>query len=55
MCTWVEICLWFSVLSINYKASGIILPPDGTGFYIETLLQNYKAELCNKKIHLGVL
>lgn len=43
------------LLSVNHQTSGI-LRPDPTGIYIETLLQNYKAELCNKKItYLGLL
>lgn len=37
-----------ATVHLNYWTSGI-LTPDGTGFYVETLLKNYKAELCNKK------
>lgn len=52
------ISLWFinSLVNSNYQTSGI-LTPDRTAIYTETLLQNYKAELCNKKknTHLDLI
>lgn len=42
-----------ALVSLHYHTPSI-LTPAGTGIYMETLLQNYKAELCNKKIHVWV-
>lgn len=51
MCTQPGIYQLLSAL--GYQTLFGILPPDQTGICIETLLQNYKAELCNKKYTLG--
>lgn len=53
VCTQPGISLWcINSVSLNSQTSGV-LPPDETGFYSEILLQNYKAELCNKKYTFG--
>lgn len=53
MCTQPGIYQLLSAL--GYQTSFGILTPDQTGVYIETLLQNYKAELCNKNTPWGLL
>lgn len=45
-------CGLSALVHLNYQTSGV-LPPDQTGIYSEILLQNYKAELCNKKYTFG--
>lgn len=39
---------------LSVLSTSNILTPDKTGVCIKTLLQNYKAELCNKIIHIWV-